>query len=100
MNNSHDSLAESLRHWRGSPPADPGFRSRVWQRIERRAGVTWPAYLRMHPAAWSLVAVLTLSAAAYTGSSLAHAHAQADREAIVVTYLVDLDPRVQALLKP
>jgi hypothetical protein len=100
MNNPHDSLADSLRHWRVSPPADPGFRNRVWQRIERPAGVTWPAYLRMHPAVWSLVAVLTLSAAAYTGSSLARARAQADREAIVVTYLVDLDPRVQALLKP
>jgi len=100
MNNSHDSLAESLRSWRVSPPADPGFRNRVWQRIERSAGVTWSAYLRMHPAAWSLVAVLALSAAAYTGSSLAHARAQADREAIVVAYLVDLDPRVQAVLKP
>lgn len=100
MNNPPDSLAESLRSWRVTPPADPGFRNSVWQRIDRQARATWPAYLRAHPAAWSLVAVLALSAAGYTGSALARARVQADRETIVVTYLVDLDPRVQALLKP
>jgi hypothetical protein len=35
-----------------------------------------------------------------TGGALARSQARADRESIVVTYLVDLDPRVQALLKP
>ena len=100
MNNPHDSLGESLRNWRVSPPADPNFRNRVWRRIERPAGVSWPTYLRAHSAAWSLVAVLALSAAAFTGNALARARAQAAREAIVVTYLVDLDPRVQAVLKP
>lgn len=100
MNNPPDSLAESLRSWRVAAPADPGFRNSVWQRIDHQARATWPAYLRVHPAAWSLVAVLALSAAGYTGSALARARVQADRETIVVTYLVDLDPRVQALLKP
>ncbi len=100
MNTTPDSLAESLRSWRVTPPADPGFRNRVWQRIERQAGATWPAYLRAHAAVWSLAAVLALSAAGYTGSAMARARVQADREAIVATYLVDLDPRVQALLKP
>jgi len=100
MNNPPDSLAESLRRWRVSPAADPGFRSSVWQRIDARTRVTWPGYLRAHPAVWSLLAVLALGAAGYTGSALARAHVQADREAIVVAYLVDLDPRVQAGLKP
>jgi hypothetical protein len=100
MNDSPDSLAGSLRRWRVAPPADPNFRHSVWQRIGGRTKATWPAYLRAHPAAWSLIAVLTLSAAAYTGSMLARARAHADREAIVFTYLVDLDPRVQAVLKP
>jgi hypothetical protein len=100
MNNSHDSLTESLRSWRVNPPVDPAFRNRVWQRIDGRAGATWPAFLRAHPAAWSLAALLALSAAGYAGSAMAKAHAQADREAIVTTYLVDLDPRVQAGLKP
>ena len=100
MNNPRDSLSEALQGWRVSPPADPNFRPGVWQRIGRQTRVTWPAYLRAHPAVWSLVAVVMLSAAALTGTALARARTQADREAIVVTYLVDLDPRVQAVLKP
>jgi hypothetical protein len=82
------------------PPADPNFRPSVWRRIGRQAQATWSGYLRAHPAVWSLVALLALGAAAYTGSALARAHVQADREAIVITYLTGLDPRVQAMLKP
>ncbi len=100
MNSSRDSISEALHGWRVTPPADPGFRHKVWQRIGGQTSTTWPAYLRAHPAVWSLVAVVALSAAALAGTALARAHVQADREAIVVTYLVDLDPRVQAVLKP
>lgn len=100
MNNPPDSISEALRGWRVAPPADPAFRHRVWQRIGGQTGASWPAFLRAHPAAWSLAALLALSAAAYTGRALARAQVRADREAMVVTYLVDLDPRVQAVLKP
>lgn len=100
MNTSRDNLSEVLHGWRVAPPADPNFRHSVWQRIGEQTRVTWPVYLRAHPAAWSAAAVLAVSAAGYTGSALARAHVQADREALVVTYLVDLDPRVQAVLKP
>ncbi|MSU46481.1 MAG: hypothetical protein EXS42_05015 [Lacunisphaera sp.] len=100
MNTSRDSLPQALRDWRVTPPADPNFRHGVWQRIACRTRATWPAYLQSHAAAWSLVAMVALGAAAYTGKALARAYVRADREAIVVTYLVDLDPRVQAALKP
>ena len=100
MNTPGDSLSETLRSWRVTPPADPNLRQRVWQRIGKKAGVTWPAYLRAHMAAWSLAAAVVVAAAAFAGSALARSRARADREAIVVTYLVDLDPRVQAVLKP
>lgn len=100
MNASHDPLSEALGSWRVAPPADPAFRQRVWQRIGRRAGTTWPTYLRAHAAAWSLALIVVLSAAAYSGRALARSQARADREAIVVTYLVDLDPRVRAVLNP
>jgi hypothetical protein len=100
MNKSRDNLSETLQGWRVTPPADPGFRHRVWQRIGGQARISWPAYLRAHTAAWSLAAVLAVTVAAFTGSSLARAKVQADREAMVVTYLVELDPRVQAVLKP
>ena len=100
MNTSRDNLSEVLHGWRVTPPADPNFRHTVWRRIGDQTRVSWPGYLRAHPAAWSMAAALAVSAAGYTGSTLARAQVQADREAIVVTYLVELDPRVQALLKP
>jgi hypothetical protein len=100
MNTPPDTLSEVLRGWRVKPPADPNFRPGVWQRIRRQPGTSWPAYLRAHMAAWSLVAILAISSAGYAGRTLARTHVQADREAIVVTYLVELDPRVQAVLKP
>ncbi len=100
MNTPPDNLSEVLRRWRVKPPAAPNFRHTVWQRIGSPAGVSWAAYLRVHTAAWSLAAVLALGTAGYAGSVMAQARVRADREAIVVTYLVDLDPRVQALLKP
>lgn len=100
MNDSGDSLSEILHSWQVRPPADPSFRQRVWQRIGKPAGTTWPAYLRAHATAWSLASIVVLGAAAYSGRALAHSQTRADREAIVVTYLVNLDPRVQAVLKP
>lgn len=100
MNTSRDNLSEVLRGWRVTPPADPTFRHSVWQRIGDQTRVTWPVYLRAHPTAWTLAAVLAVSAAGYTGSTLARTQVQADREAMVVTYLTDLDPRVQAMIKP
>ena len=100
MKNSPESLAEGLRRWQVTPPAAPDFRSQVWQRIGRQSRASWPTYLRAHSAAWSLAAILILGAAAYTGRSAARAQVHADRETLVVTYLVDLDPRVQAVLRP
>ena len=100
MNPSPESLPERLHHWRVVPPADPEFRRRVWQRIGSQTKITWPSYLRAHSAAWSLAAALALTAAGYTGHVAAEARVRADRDALVVTYLVELDPRVQAVLKP
>ena len=98
MDSSRDTLAETLQQWKVRPPADPNFRDSVWRRIDRRSLDSWPVYLRSHAATWAAVAVLTLGAAAYTGRATARARVRAEREAMVVTYLVDLDPRVQATL--
>lgn len=100
MNTSPDNLSEVLRGWRVDPPVEPDFRAAVWRRIGRRTEATWPAYLRTHTLSWGLAAVLALSAAGFAGRALAQANIQADREAIVVAYLVELDPRVQAVLRP
>ena len=100
MKNSDDSLSSRLQRWRVTPPADPDFRGRVWSRIGRAADASWPGYLRAHAAAWSLAAVLAIGTAAFTGHVAASARVRADRETMVVSYLTDLDPRVQAVLKP
>jgi len=97
---SSDSLSEALHGWQVTPPADPNFRQSVWRRIGKQAGVTWPAYLRTNIAVLSFASIIVLTAAAYGGRALAHKQARADRESIVVTYLVDLDPRIQATLRP
>jgi hypothetical protein len=100
MNIPRDSLSEVLGEWRVTPTTDPNFRNAVWRRIDRGTTATWPAYLRAHSATWSLAAMLVLGAAGFTGRALAQARVQADREALVASYLVELDPRIQALPKP
>ena len=100
MNPPRNPLSDALHDWQVNPPADPNFRHRVWQRLNAQIPASWPAYLRGHAVAWMLVTVLTVSAAALTGQAAAKARVRADRDLMVVTYLVDLDPRVQAVLKP
>ncbi len=100
MNTSQNSLSEALQGWRVKPPADPGFRQGVWRRIGEKAEPAWPGYIRAHAPSLAAAAFLAAGAAAYTGSVMAHSQVRADREAIVVAYLMDLDPRAQAALKP
>jgi hypothetical protein len=99
MNTSRDKFSEALQGWRVKPPSDPGFRAAVWRRIQHQGEATWPAYLRAHTAAWSVAAALAFSVAGLAGRAIAQARVQADREAMVVSYLVELDPRAQAVLK-
>lgn len=99
MNTSCDKLSETLQDWRVKPPSDPGFRAAVWRRIGQQGEANWPAYLRAHTAAWSVAAALAFSVAGLAGRAIAQARVQADREAMVVSYLVELDPRAQAILK-
>ena len=100
MNIPRDSLSETLHGWRVTPASDPNFKQGVWRRIDGTSATTWPTYLRSHLATWSMVAALAVGAACLAGSALGRSRVRADREAIVTTYLVDLDPRVQAALKP
>lgn len=99
MNPPHKPLSEVLHDWKVNPPVDPLFRHSVWQRLNRQIPASWPAYLRGHAVGWILVTVLTVSGAALTGHAAAQIRVRADREKLAVTYLMDLDPRVQAMLK-
>jgi hypothetical protein len=100
MSTSRETLLEALHSWRVTPSPDPNFRQAVWRRIAKPEGSTWPAYLRAHAATLLLASVFALGAAAYSGGAIARSKVRTERDAIVVTYLVDLDPRIQAALKP
>lgn len=100
MNTSRAPLSEVLREWRVTPPPAPHFLGAVWRRIDARMKETWRGYLLAHAAAWALAATTALGAAAYTGTVLARERVHADRQALVSAYLVELDPRVRALLEP
>jgi hypothetical protein len=79
---------------------NPNFRPAVWQRIRHRTGETLATYVRAHAALWSVAAVLAITAAGLAGVTAGRAQLNAKRDAMVVAYLVELDPRVQAKLRP
>jgi hypothetical protein len=91
-------LSRTLAEWRLTPPANPNFRPAVWQLIRSRGRETWSRYIRAHRVGWSVAVGLTIAAAGWTGRSIAQAKLEAGREKMVVSYLVDLDPRVMAKL--
>ncbi|MBL9205047.1 MAG: hypothetical protein JNN01_08180 [Opitutaceae bacterium] len=96
----NDPLSPLLATWRVTPTVDPQFRTQVWSRIQSRARESWPAYVRSHLAPWSIAAALVMVSAGWVGHVAGKARLSARRDAMVVSYLVDLDPRVQAKLRP
>jgi len=94
-----DSLSDALRQWRVRPALNPHFRPAVWQRIAQRSRESWAGYVQAHRVSWSIATVVVIGAAGWTGHAAARAKIAADRDAMVVAYLVGLDPRVQAKLQ-
>jgi hypothetical protein len=95
-----DPLGQVLAAWQVRPPPDPAFRPQVWQRLQRDIPATWGGYLRARAGTWLLVAGVTLVAAGWGGRAAAEAKIDAERERRVISYLVELDPRVLALTRP
>jgi hypothetical protein len=95
-----DSLPRVLQEWRVRPPLNPQFRPAVWQRIAQRSRESWAGYVRTHGATWMIASLVVIGVAGWTGHAVAQTKMAADREAMVVAYLVGLDPRVQAKLRP
>ena len=95
-----DPLDTALAHWRVRPARNPQFRTSVSQRINAAARLTWSTYLRGHLVGWSVAAMLALVTAGWGGRAMAQARLDAGREAMVVSYLSGLDPRVMAKLRP
>lgn len=99
-NNPRDPLSETLQHWRVQPSRDRNFRDSVWQRIDQTDRLSWSAYLRGHLIGWSVTAMLAMVAAGWGGHAMAQAKLDAERDAMVVSYLSGLDPRVLTKLRP
>lgn len=95
-----DPLSHALQRWRIQPVTTRNFREAVWQRIDRRTRLTWSAYLQGHLVGWSVTAIVALIAAGWSGHAMAQARLDAERDAMVVSYLSGLDPRVLTKLRP
>lgn len=92
-----DHLTEMLHEWQVRPARDPQFRAAVWRRIEaRRGAASWVGYLRAHarPAVGGMALALALGA--WTGHAAARHHTEAQREAMVQSYVQALDARAMA----
>lgn len=94
-----DALDETLRMWRIAPKADVHFRPAVWERLRSRSAVSWSQYLRHHAVRWSAATLVLALTAGWAGRAVGQASLESKRDAMIVTYLVDLDPRVQAKLR-
>ena len=99
-NAPRDPLSDALQSWSVRPSRHRNFRDAVWQRIDQQARLTWSTYLRGHLVGWSLAAMVALVAAGWSGRAMAQARLDARRDAMVVSYLSGLDPRVLAKLRP
>lgn len=96
----HDeALSGALQAWRLRPQRNSQFRPAVWARIRRHSRDSWANYVRTHRVAWTVAAALVVGVAGWTGQIAARARLAAERDAMVVAYLVELDPRVQANLR-
>jgi hypothetical protein len=97
--NSHDDLRETLRSWNVEPTSNPNFRPEVWARIRQQQRASWSGYVRAHAGTLAVAACVTLIASGWAGNAASQAQLDAAREKMVVSYLVELDPRVQANLR-
>lgn len=88
---NQDPIRGELRTWRVDPPADPGFRPAVWSRIDQARLLHWTTYWRRHAVGWSVACVLIVSASALWGHAAGLRHKQAERTAVLQTYLAAID---------
>ena len=97
MNNEEHRVRQALAEWRLEPEADPGFRARVWQRIDRAvSSETWPVYVRRNAASVALALGLALVAGGWFGRVYAQQQVKHDRERLAWDYLASIDARYQA----
>lgn len=95
-----DPLSSLLRTWTPLPRADPAFRASVWRRIDLSRSETWSTYLRRRYRSWALATVALVLMGGVGAQWIARARLESERDHAARSYLVGLDPRVQARLSP
>jgi hypothetical protein len=94
----NDPLDSALGGWQVRPPRDPGFRGRVWARIEAaKAPVTWPRYVRTHPVAMAGGLAAALVVGAISGREQAQARAAAASSQLAANYVQAMDARLMKM---
>lgn len=98
-----NSLAETLAAWRVDPPANPAFRTEVWQRIERAAepeGLSFGRWLLRHGRGVAMAAAASVLVAVGAAGWAAQAQVSRERAHGVAMYLQSIDPHRQVLTEP
>jgi hypothetical protein len=91
---SNNFLSRMVRDWRVAPPRDPQFRPTVWVRINAaRREASWGSYARAHATLVGATLAVALMMGGWIGREQARAQTEADRAAIVTTYVRGLDAR-------
>jgi hypothetical protein len=89
-----DSLAQTLRDWRVTPPRDPGFRAAVRERIEAGAPVlSWGAFVRRHAAMCAGVVAVAVVIGALAGRDQARTRVASSSRQLAASYVHALDAR-------
>ncbi|MDX2187288.1 MAG: hypothetical protein SFV32_10170 [Opitutaceae bacterium] len=97
--NRDDDVRRAIRAWQVRPLPNSTFRPEVWQRIQQGSDAGWTSYLKRHAASVSLAAILTLVLSGWLGKTASRVALEHQRETMIVSYLVDLDPRVEAMMR-
>ena len=93
-----DSLSRTLADWRVTPRRDPQFRTEVHARLEAaRRAPSWGGYVRMHAAPVTGALAVAVAAGGLIGREQAKARVDAERTAMVSSYVQSLDARTMRM---
>lgn len=93
-----DPLSRTLADWRVTPQRNPQFRTAVHARLEAARRVpSWAGYVRLHAAPVGAALVVALVVGGLIGRSEARARVEAEREAMVSSYVQALDARTMRM---
>jgi len=98
MKSEDEKLTRVLADWRVAPAADAEFRPGVWTRIgQARREAAFAGFVRARAVPCAALLVVALGVGAWTGRERARARVDAERAAILSTYVSGLDARTMVM---